>query len=335
MLIKLRSDGTFEWKSRFKLEGIQSFIFSSVTPMPDGGVMAAGVFYAGEHVTNQFFVARFTAAGSVVWAKKFENFPDTNVFFRQSMVNTDNGLILAFTTVKNINEPNGVDVLKITHSGNVDWAKRLKADGFTFQSIGSTSDGGVILIGTIAQSNKLKVMTLKSNGILDWKAEYSLRVPGKPYYVSTPIQLPNGEYAITGGSFDASTTQYHGFIAKIDSSRKIAFQNTFGNGETFGESVFATANGGFVLFGGISIYHQADNAMLILKMNSEGLVPACTLMETHELGSTTSRAFDSLRIAGARIKSPSRILLKSREFAPSSSVATLSRFNDLQLVVSI
>jgi PQQ-like domain len=280
-LVKLRPNGTVAWKS-ITASGL-GYFFASVIPMPDGGVITIGGRLADTVVTGfikLLLIVRVTATGDVVWKKSFTTLPDSYINYRDpyisSTATTDNGLIIAFPTS---GAGGRSAVININSLGNVLWRKSLV--GFYFQSVGVTADGGVILVGT--GSNQLKVVVLNANGTLSWNAGYPLKVPGSITSVLSPVQTPDGGYVLMGRSGK-------GFIAKIDSSRNIAFQNTFG---ASGESVFATPDGGFFLFG------QSGLGLLVSKVNSEGIVPGCGFF--HPLGTTTNTSFGPLSIVGAKI----------------------------------
>ncbi len=283
-LVKLRANGTVAWKKSLAVSGVFDPGFSSVIATPDGGVIAVGDGLFGDceiGCGGFLFVARITATGDVVWGKSFGSL---SVFFYgiNSTATPDNGFIVAFQTS---NRPNRLLVMKITNSGKVVWKKSLTADGFGFggfQSLGTTADNGVILVRTTG-SNKLKVVVLKADGTLNWNAGYSLKVPGGIQSVSSPVRTPDGGYVLTG-----TTRSGSGFVTKIDSSRNVAFQNTFA---ASGESVFTTPDGGFFLFGDVT------EGIVVSKLNSEGIVPDCDFFGSP--GATTRTSFGPLGIAGA------------------------------------
>jgi PQQ-like domain len=310
-LVKLRSNGTVAWQKSFDFFPYYTW-FSSVIATPDGGVIAVGTT-AQSRVAGPSpysLVVNFAATGDVVWSKSFKRIAASPVFFRIPLITStathDNGFIVAFATSANVNNRplNGVDVMKITNSGNVVWEKSLKTGpAFVFQSAGKTAAGGVILIGTGPNSNKLKVVVLKANGTLSWSAGYSLKVPGSIRSVSSPAQTPDGGYVVTGG------LGTYGFVAEIDSSRKIAFQNTLQASE---ESVFATPDGGFVLFGNSGL------GILVSKVDSKGIVPGCSFINS--LGTTTRTSFGPLKIGPVKITAPNDLSLEPADLGLTSVV---------------
>jgi len=311
ILIKLRPNGTVGWKKSFAVNGYGFARFSSVIATSDGGVIAIG-----QHPTDLLHLlnVRVNATGDVVWKKSFELPVD---FFGSlvkvsSTATPDDGFIVAF----NFYRPYGVGVMKITNSGKVVWKKRL-LPGFNVQSVGVTKDGGAVLFSGAA--NKLKVVVLNANGTLSWNAGYSLKVQGTIRSVSRPVQTPDDGYVVTGST--SYGRKNSGFIAKIDSSRKVAFQRTFGNGLASGESIFTTPDGGFFLFGTTPRRSDGEGGIieadiLVLKMNSEGIVPGCDFF--HSSGTATTASYGQFTIDGDKLSRSVALSIESFDFGLTS-----------------
>ena len=283
ILIKLRTDGTVAWK-KFVAGGYAdyNYIFTSVIPMHDGGVIAIG-----RRIPDRLLVVRVTSTGDVVWKKNFE----AKAYSIDSTATGDNGLIVTFSS------SNSQTVMKITDSGNVVWTKSLNGAGFA-SKVGVTADGGVIVVGI--DSNKLKVIVLNAVGTLRWNTGYSKGAPGRLEYISSFTQTHDGGYVITSSIYDISVHKYYGFITKIDSSGKVAFRNSFGNGlGATTSSVFATADGGFLLFGSRPVASRSSD-LLVVKVNSEGIVPGC--FSFRSFGTTINSSFDTVKISPVNIK---------------------------------
>ena len=313
-LIKLRADGTVAWKKGF-VEPIGGFssawgdFFSSVVPVSDGGVIAIGGRFA-----SPYLIVRVTATGEIVWKKHFgkisgcESATCTGKFpsLIYSTSTPDHGFIAVLPG------PNDVVFLKITDLGNVVWKKQLKDLGFASLSACITADGGVILAGNDSNS-KLKVAVLKADGRLDWKAGYFLKSPVQTSgSVLNAIQTHDGGYAVTGTTGGLGEA----FIVKIDSSRKLVYQNTF-VGQAVG-AVFATADGGSLLFGSSA---TGDNPpdLLVLKVNSEGIVAGCHFFRS--LGGTVRSSFGRLRIGHTNTTESDVESLNSVGFGLTSGVS--------------
>ena len=313
ILIKLTANGTVAWKKSVTSGFADySYYFASVIPMSDGGVIATG----GRPFRGRLLIERVTSTGDVVWRK---NFGGRFVSSISSTATADNGLIVSFRVQPNPNTSVGHNVMKINHSGNVVWTKFLTGGVFDFQSnVGATADGGVILAGI--GSNKLKVIVLNADGTLRWNAGYSTKVHGRLESVSSPTQTRDGGYVITGSIFDITVQKHSGFIAKIDSSGKVAFQNSFGNGLARAASpVFATSDGGFLLFGSSPV-DTLSSDLLVFKVNADGIVPGCSLLQS--LVPTTILPFGALKIGPAKNTTPVNDLLTETPGSGMTSVVT-------------
>jgi hypothetical protein len=269
---------------------------------------------------------RVTAGGDVVWKKSFElpsNFSGS-LFKVSSAATPDDGFIAAFDLYS---PPFGVGVMKITNSGKVVWKKRLISGGLVAQSAGVTADGGVILFG-VGTGNKLKVVVLNANGTLSWDAGYILKVQGRIGPVSSSVQTPDGGYVVTGSTYYGIKSS--GFIVKIDSSRKVAFQSTFGNGlalGALGKSIFTTQDGGFFLFGATPARSDGEAGtiagdIVVLKMNSEGVVPGCDFFGSSSTATTAS--YGQFRIDGDKLSRSVELSLEIFDFGLSSVVTNHS-----------
>jgi hypothetical protein len=304
-LVKILPNGTVAWKKSLAAEASGTIRFFTVIATPDGGFITIGE-NLDVHVLH---IARFTPTGDVVWEKRYGTFPAHSVFSIPSVPTTDNGVVVAITAA------NTVDVIKVNESGDVLWAKTLRAGGLVFRSVGATADGGAILVGTGVDSNKLKVIVLKANGTVSWKAGYFLKVPGDIQFVSSPVKTRDGGYVLTGTTNESSGKRQDGFIAKIDSSRNVAFQNIRVNGPSLGESVFETPNGGFFLFG--SKPNRPSSDLFILKVDSEGRI-GCGFFQP--LGAAKRALFGLLKIGPANITTTVDLSLEPFDFGLSSVV---------------
>jgi hypothetical protein len=284
ILVKLRANGSLAWNHTLVLIDQEYTLFQSVIATSDGGVFAIGTFdgFINKSFSSRLLVVRFGTTGNIAWIKSLEGTSPKLVSFATK----DNGFIVAARTGNS--NPNGVDVMKITDSGIIVWRKSLSADNFIFQSGGISRDNRIILVGNVTDSNMLKAVVLDAGGTLIWKAGYFLKVKEGIESVSNPIQTPDGGFILTGNTYDKLAKRYSGFIAKIDTSRKVEFQNTFDSEQSFGESIFANADGSYLLFGDVK------ESLLISKMNSKGIA-GCGFFSI--LGATTNTSFGPLAIS--------------------------------------
>jgi len=263
VLVKLGTDGTVQWTKTFSAPGL----FDSVFATADGGYIIQGK--AG----SRTILLKFSSDHNVVFAKSFEH---SCCSLSQGV---SDGFVLASGVHRVSNESKGLRVLKLNDSGRVVWKKLLKIKGFRLHALGAASENGVVLAGKSSNSNTLILVGLNAIGELHWKASYSLKVH---FYISSLKQTLDGGYVITGTKSNPETGgNIGGFVLRIDAKQNLVFQKTFGLSDTKegAESVFATAEGGFTVFGTV-FGSRRRNDMLILNLNSDGDVPGCRFLQT-------------------------------------------------------
>ena len=274
IVIKLDSKGKL-------LYGIQSgnLSFSHVSGSPDGGFIAVA-----EGGGSALIVVKFSSSGALLWNKKYR----VGVGYPFSVRTIDNGLIFARAA------NTGTAVLKLDDSGNQIWQQKIKVGNFKLQAVGATSDDGIILASKCIDCSDLLLVALDAKGTLAWSVKYSLKIG--EFGVSNVISTPNGGYALTGGVTNKSGRAISGFLMKIDSSRKIVFERTFGThgNQEASRSIFTTANNGIVLFGS-----SGRHDSLFLNLNSDGTVPGCSFLRT--LASSTPSS-GNVTTGGVKIK---------------------------------
>ncbi len=266
VLVKLRRNGTTQWTKTFS---VPPFIFDSVFATADGGFM----IHASQF--NKTILLKFSSDHNVVLSKSFKSsccgLLPAEPSFSQPV---SDGLIFANSIVDpDSGEWSGLSVFKVNDSGQVIWKKLLKIDGFGLYALGADSKNGVVLAGKSSDSNTLTLIGLNANGEVHWKESYLLEVPS--FDISSLKQTLDGGYVIAGTRFSPQTHGNRaGLVLRIDAEKNLVFQKIFGLAGTdeVADFIFATAEGGFTLFG------SSGKDMLILNVNSDGVVPGCRFL---------------------------------------------------------
>jgi hypothetical protein len=303
LLIKLRSNGTLEWSKKFELNS-HIVHFTSVVPRPDGGFIAGGGGALPGGVIP--ILVRFSANGNILSSKTFGNLLADNPQLKRT---PDNNLLLA------VSSENGASVIKVNDSGVVVWEKSLEIPGFILQTMGSTSDNGVVLAGNCTDCNQLYLVRIKADGKLGWKAKYSFQV-GRLQSVTDLIQTSDGGYAVTGTITDSKGHNAIGFFAKIDSLRNVSSQRTFRVGQARGGSIFAASDGTYFLFAATNGEWSGDT--LVLKLDTNGVVPGCAFVHS---SSVTRVAFGELKTSRIKVSSPINPELGTSDFVANSKLS--------------
>jgi outer membrane protein assembly factor BamB len=260
-LFKLNKNGVFQWGKNFNFNetGTSSptTIFETIISKPDGGFVVIGRQYQ----PTSILLLSFTSNGeSILWTKSIRNFlTDTYTYYSQRV---SDGIILT----------SGRKILKINDSGDIVWKKRLKIEDFRISSLGfSPADNGVVIAGNLGISAQLMLVHLGANGEVDWTQTYSFSIAST---ASTLLRTSDGGYLISGRTMKGGAGGEDGMLLKINAKRDVVLCSSFGGpGNQKVHLVFAK-NGGYILIGSSS----AD--MLIAGLNSDGIVPGCSLVDS-------------------------------------------------------
>jgi hypothetical protein len=216
---------------------------------------------------------KFSSAGDILWSKQFENLSYS--FVAKPSIN--GGLLVAAQRFDN-ETPDGVTILKINDSGDVQSAVNLKVQNFSLENVLSESNQGILVAGRRIDRNKLYVISLNFDGTVNRKAAFELNVPD--FLISNLVNTPDDGYAFAGALRRNSGSVYDGFLLKTDHRLKPVFQKRIGVKKTpeVVSAVITDGNGGYVLFG------SSGEDIIFLGINKDGTVPGCGF--THDLDVT-------------------------------------------------
>jgi hypothetical protein len=261
-VIKLDSAGTVQWQRKIGPGGpsgatVRHVMFEAVTPMADGGYVAAGEIMNYER--NSFgdygvLVVKFDASGNVDWQREFSTFDANGVPTSSNrafaIIQTPDGgsLVGGLWNTVTLDGTccSGALLMKLDASGTVQWQKGYH--------------GGVQC----------------SSG---WSGKTTCSAVGP--HVRSLHATPDGGYVLAGD------TQLPGglgvplvpWLAKVDASGTLLWQHAY-YGDSHSAQYFASAdlasNGGHVAVGFASNNTDLRGELIAVKTDSEGLVGACT-----------------------------------------------------------
>jgi hypothetical protein len=175
-------------------------------------------------------------------------------------------------------------VEKVSSTGSVDWARVYNAgvNGSSITKIRQASDGGLIAAGTITDANHDVgglVLKLDSQGMVQWQRQ--LGPAGTDDVLLNDVQQSSDGGYVVAGYLAPHNTFASAFVAKLDSSGNVAWQQSFNSfdstgtptTETMGLSIIQTSDGGYLAAG-----HWVSTALsgtccagaLLLKLDSSG-----------------------------------------------------------------
>ncbi|MFH0906442.1 MAG: hypothetical protein V1824_03840 [archaeon] len=167
-------------------------------------------------------------------------------------------------------------LLKADENGNEDWNKTYGGIGAEYiHSIIQTSDGGYALLGYTfsygAGSSDIWLVKTNSLGIVDWNKTYGGTNSDLSYSV---IQTSDNGYAIFGQTISYGTAgDYDVWLIKTNSLGVADWNITYGGVNTDdGLKIIQTNDGGFALLGSTNSYGAVNGDILLIKVNSSGVV---------------------------------------------------------------
>jgi len=266
-VVKLTSAGTIVWQKC--LGGSEDDYGADISPTEDGGYILAGGTsssdgdVSGNHGSDDIWVVKLTAAGTIAWQKCLGGSEDEKV---GRISQTDDGgfILVGYTSssdgdVSGNHGSNDAWVVKLTSAGSIAWQKCLGGSyPETGQSVSQTEDGGYILVGSALSSlnyGDVWVVKLTPAGTITWENSFG----GSYFEIGQSIsQTEDGGYILIGytssSDGDVSGNHEYGYadvwVVKLTPAGTIAWQKCLGGswGDT-GQSISQTEDGGYILVG--------------------------------------------------------------------------------------
>jgi hypothetical protein len=273
-VLKLDSSGAVSWQKTY--ESIKGVNTNFIQQTSDGGYILVGYLFSTIGNDGYCFVLKIDSTGTVIWENVYVigdlSEPGT---IKQT---TDEGYILATRAASYDDSIEGLLVLKLDNSGNVTWQKIYGGELGRPYSIHQTTDGGYILASSTSSfgAGGLDAVALKldGNGVVTWVKAYG---NSGGDYASSIHQTTDGGYILAGGTGG----DFNGFlILKLDSSGNITWQKIYSGGLGQRYSIQQTTDGGYVLANYTSSFGADSKNVLVLKLDSSGVVPDCPLIES-------------------------------------------------------
>jgi hypothetical protein len=211
LVVKLKEDGTLEWKK--SLGGSNFEYASSIRQTKDGGYVLAGTSISGDGDVSsgsslngeEFWVVKLTEDGTLEWGKQLGG---AYTEYASSIQQTkDGGYILVGTSgskQKIAPENHGSSdlwIVKLKENGVIDWEKSIGSPkNDQANSIQQSRDGGYIVGGEFpneAGASDFWVVKLKDNGTVDWQRTFGGSGIDKAYSIQ---QTQDGGYIVAGES---------------------------------------------------------------------------------------------------------------------------------------
>ena len=267
-VLKLDNTGGIIWQKTYG--GGSQDSPGRIKQTADGGYIVVGYTCSYGAGSADTWVFKLDPNGNVSWGKTFgsgdsELGADIQQTFDQFGV--PDGYIVA--GIKN-----GAWILRLNNNGSIIWETR---NDLGIISIQQTTDEGYIAACGNSVGGDPVVLKLNSSGALDWAKKY-----GETGHVVGNVRSINktsdGGYILLG-AIDSNL-----LVLKLDSNGEILWQKMYGgNGtETPNYSIEQTTDGGYVLAGWTPSFGVSDDC-LVVKIDANGEIPGCDIMETTNL----------------------------------------------------
>ena len=248
----------------------------------DDGFIVAGYTY--DFPSSQFadyekmWLIKINAEGGITWQKSYGGTVAIDNDRAYSVQQTsDGGYILAGQTgVSNRN----IWVLKLDSYGNITWQKSYggSSNDYAF-SIKQTAEGGYIVAGTTfsfgAGNYDIWVLRLDAVGNVTWEKTFggSESDWGKSIRQTDDDADGNADdgFIVAGYTVSFGAGSADIWVLKLNTNGDIAWQNTYGGtGDDYSDSIFQTADGGYIIAGTTNSFDTANGDFWLLKIAADG-----------------------------------------------------------------
>ncbi len=271
-VVKLSNTGAIQWQKCFGGSGWDEAWAIKATS--DGGYIMAGRTsstdgdVSGNHGFLDYWVVKMNYAGVIDWQKCFGGTNEDSAYaIRQT---SDGGFIVAGESLSNNGDVSGnhgdMDywVLKIDHTGKIDWQKCYGGSSLDrANDIVQADDGGFVVVGQASSNNgdithprggyDIWVVKISNIGTIEWQKS----IGGSDQDWGDAIEKTiEGGYILCGTNWsnDGDVTNTSSIIdvwlIKISSSGAIQWERTLGGAQgDDGYGVQPTSDGGYIVVG--------------------------------------------------------------------------------------
>jgi hypothetical protein len=262
IVVKIDINGMPQWqiivprKSFYKLNWIEQ--------TEDDGFIAAGHTQLSS-TNSEAWIIKLTSNGHVSWSKTFGGLGDDDLNFVKQT--TDQGFLVAGTFSDTINRQ--AIIAKFDARANLIWHQLYSSPGkinFNTASAALTAGNGLVLTGSFGDGSST-LMRVGSNGGIVWAKAFS----SKPHSLETfsVIKAKDGGFVTAGSSDFIRGFDNRGLLLKVNSQGKLLWARISDSNLL---SPNESPDSGFSLIG------SGNNFNGILKTNSNGFIPKCSLI---------------------------------------------------------
>jgi len=249
-------------------EGL-SEVGRDLCPAADG-LVVAGMRYSADR-REDVLVTRFDAHGDIAWSKAIGG-PGRDVG-EGICPSPDGGFYIAGYTTSAGAGVEDVLVLKLSGSGELEWASTFGGEGYdaAFDLCPST-DGGVVVCGLTYSSgaaiSDIYLVKVDAAGQAVWTKTYG----GARIDRSAGIEsLPDGGYVVAGGTSSSGAGNVDMYVLRLDSAGGEVWAKTYGRAayDTASQAI-PLRDGGFLVAGYGDLEGHELMALTVVRVDADG-----------------------------------------------------------------
>ncbi len=295
-LLNIDRRGNKRWSKILQSNTDDSAVAFTPAINGDGYLIAARTFDDEGNSGEDNLLALVDAEGQEIWRKS--NGTQKNDVFR-GIVPVSDGYILAGNSpvISPTSSKNDIVLYKYDANGNSIWTKAYgeASEAEEVNDLILTSDGNIVITGTVESSDRLLVAKFDMSGDSIWFKKHF--VTDVDNIGNEVIELPDGGFAVVGLAF-LDLTDSDILIMRFNSEGEQMWFSLVGDKgkQDFGESIAATQDGGFIVTG----YNGKDfafiNDLILMKLDGTGNVVTNQISGTIKYFADGCDGLDSLAV---------------------------------------
>ena len=272
-LVRIAKDGKKVWEKAYYSDKDDYYVAKDMVKIGKNNLLIAGY---EDHV--KFFNSEVNAYLNAITTDGVRNgikrYGGSKVDFVNSIVNTEDGYVMAGMTKSWGHGGEDAYVIKIDKDGNRVWhnAFGFKYDEQANQII-TTQDGGYILVGTTDSDHKsqddIYVVKINANGTRAWHRHYGSNEHEAGMGI---VQSDDGGYLIVGSTNDTESYNSDIYLLKINQEGLIEWDKKYGNSKDDKALAVIKTQDGYAITGYVTHPQSSSKDMLLLSVDKNGNV---------------------------------------------------------------
>jgi len=263
LFLKIDSIGQLDWAANYGMNS--SDIAKGIVQVYDSGFVACGFGSTQANSSNDIYLVKVDQHGGFVWEKTYGGLSE-NMANDIAYSPSDSSILIVGS------KGNNDWLLKLDKNGDSLWT-RTYSDSAVFESIITTSDGGILMTGEEYRLSGFYGYVVKTDniGLIEWVKYFE---GGGSEYLNDSKELSPSQYIVSGYSLqDFPTSFVNGIIRRLDSDGSQMWYKTFGDNlqEYFEASLISNQNE-YIFVGNKQVLSGTSSNLLIylVKTDSSG-----------------------------------------------------------------